>query len=247
MRNSVNDQGFSVVETILVLVVIAILGFTGWFVWHAGRTADRTLGTPSASESTLQDKSATTTSKMLTGKVDSELTFSYPSSWSVVQTSKETYRSTDPSDQTYTAETTQLTKITSPSGNTTVTIEGGIGGVGGACLPEEVGTLTNIEKTVLPNDEANVFAAYRTSEGQVTFAVVDAVAAKEANTGVSECALAFAGLLKNYHRGIGQVSITYKPFVQSTYTSTASENSFKAYLSSAEYSAALNIVKSIKQ
>jgi hypothetical protein len=247
MRSSVNDQGFSAVETILVLVVITILGFTGWFVWHTGQTANKTLRVSDTVNSTPRNKSAAA-SKILTGKVDTELAFSYPSNWNVVQTPKETYRSTDPSDKTYAGETTQLTKITSPSGNTTVTIEGGIGGVGGSCLPEEAGTLTNIEKTALPNDQKNIFAAYRTSEGHVIFAIVSAGDAQKANVGASECTLAFAGLLEDYHRGIGQVSVTYKPFLQSTdKLYTASESSFKSYLSSAEYGAALNIVKSIKQ
>jgi Tfp pilus assembly protein PilV len=38
-----NQQGFSVVEGLLILVIVGILGFTGWFVWHARQTADKTL------------------------------------------------------------------------------------------------------------------------------------------------------------------------------------------------------------
>jgi nicotinamide riboside transporter PnuC len=28
------QNGFSVVETILVLVIVGLLGFIGWYVWH---------------------------------------------------------------------------------------------------------------------------------------------------------------------------------------------------------------------
>jgi hypothetical protein len=37
------EQGFSVVETVLVLVVLGLLGFTGWFVWHSKQAADKSL------------------------------------------------------------------------------------------------------------------------------------------------------------------------------------------------------------
>lgn len=37
----INAKGFSAVEGLLLLVVAAILGFTGWFVWHSVKNADK--------------------------------------------------------------------------------------------------------------------------------------------------------------------------------------------------------------
>jgi type II secretory pathway pseudopilin PulG len=39
-----NDQnGFSVIETLLVLVIISLIGFVGWYVWHAKQNTDKNL------------------------------------------------------------------------------------------------------------------------------------------------------------------------------------------------------------
>ncbi|HEX5448265.1 MAG TPA: hypothetical protein VFW90_03660, partial [Candidatus Saccharimonadales bacterium] len=37
------DQGFTVIEGLLILVIIAILGGTGWYVWHGKQQADKSL------------------------------------------------------------------------------------------------------------------------------------------------------------------------------------------------------------
>ncbi len=59
-----NDhRGFSAVEAVLILVIVGILGFTGWFVWHAQQSADKTLN------------SADKTAQSTTPKVDSVKSF----------------------------------------------------------------------------------------------------------------------------------------------------------------------------
>jgi hypothetical protein len=37
------QSGFAVIEGLLILIIIAILGFTSWYVWHARSQADKTL------------------------------------------------------------------------------------------------------------------------------------------------------------------------------------------------------------
>ncbi|MCA9325028.1 hypothetical protein KDA23_03110 [Candidatus Saccharibacteria bacterium] len=34
------QQGFAVLETVLLLVIVAIIGLTGWYVWHSKQIAD---------------------------------------------------------------------------------------------------------------------------------------------------------------------------------------------------------------
>jgi len=41
LRNK--QQGFAVLEALLILIVLGILGFTGWFVYHSKQATDKTL------------------------------------------------------------------------------------------------------------------------------------------------------------------------------------------------------------
>lgn len=41
MKN--NQSGFSVIEGLLIFVIIGIVGFTGWFIWHSKQSTDKTL------------------------------------------------------------------------------------------------------------------------------------------------------------------------------------------------------------
>lgn len=38
-----NQKGFSVVEGLLFLIIIGVLGFVGWYVWHSKNAADDNL------------------------------------------------------------------------------------------------------------------------------------------------------------------------------------------------------------
>jgi len=52
-----SSQGFSAVEALLVLVVVSILGFTGWFVYHrAQKVANKSNNSQSSSQATTSPK-----------------------------------------------------------------------------------------------------------------------------------------------------------------------------------------------
>lgn len=55
------QSGFAVVETLLVVVLLGIIGFTGWYVWHTKQLTDSTLKTGLSSSVTTQitEKSVT--------------------------------------------------------------------------------------------------------------------------------------------------------------------------------------------
>lgn len=38
-----NQKGFSAVEGLLILIIVGLIGFTGWYVWQAKQNADKTL------------------------------------------------------------------------------------------------------------------------------------------------------------------------------------------------------------
>jgi len=43
MKRLTNQDGFSVIETVLVIVILGIIGFTGWYVWHSKQNTDKTF------------------------------------------------------------------------------------------------------------------------------------------------------------------------------------------------------------
>lgn len=55
MRHPANQSGFSLVEGLLALVIVAIVGATGYYVWHSKQAADSTL---TAATKTTQNTAA---------------------------------------------------------------------------------------------------------------------------------------------------------------------------------------------
>lgn len=55
-----NQKGFGAVEALLILVILGIVGFTGYFVWHAKQNTDKSL-TPTTSITPVIKKTQTTT------------------------------------------------------------------------------------------------------------------------------------------------------------------------------------------
>jgi len=49
-----DQTGFATIEAVLIIVVVAILGYTGWFVWHAKQNTDKTLSNTANSQPALQ-------------------------------------------------------------------------------------------------------------------------------------------------------------------------------------------------
>lgn len=60
MNQTSNQSGLAVIETVLILVVIGIIGFTGWYVWQSKQKSDEML-TPNQSSSQSSGKSKAAT------------------------------------------------------------------------------------------------------------------------------------------------------------------------------------------
>jgi Tfp pilus assembly protein PilV len=69
-----NDSGFSVVEALLIVIVVGILGFTGWFVYHARNAADRDYSAQPAT--TTQATTKKKTAVPATSKPESQVSTS---------------------------------------------------------------------------------------------------------------------------------------------------------------------------
>lgn len=124
-----NQSGFGVVEGLLILIIVGILGFTGWYVWHSKNNANENLNAAAntnLSTSSTKKKSTTTTgsnTSLKTGVLTYEkASFKYPGSWTIVSSSK-TNGSVSPGTDNVT--------LTSPT-TLQVTIGTGIYGIGSA-------------------------------------------------------------------------------------------------------------------
>lgn len=63
-----DQRGFSVVEGFLVLVIIGLVAFIGWYVWHSKNATDKTLSSANKSSSSAVAKS--TSPKQPVGSLD---------------------------------------------------------------------------------------------------------------------------------------------------------------------------------
>jgi len=85
------QNGFTVVETLLVLILLAIIGFTGYYVYHTRSNANSTYNNATKTANTTPDK--TSGWQTYTGKVSDQAqnpavqadqiaySFDYPASW----------------------------------------------------------------------------------------------------------------------------------------------------------------------
>jgi hypothetical protein len=123
MTKSSFSSGFSIVESLLVLVVIGILGFTGWYVYHAKQTSDKNYS--AAASTTVPTYKKNPYAGWKTASLQYEkVSFKYPSSWQLSNTSKD--EQVTGGTATPGADTAVLT---SPNG-LLVSLESGVAGVG---------------------------------------------------------------------------------------------------------------------
>lgn len=73
-----NLSGFSAIEGLLILVIIGILGFTGWFVWHAKQSADKSLTSNNSTTPVIKKKAAT---KIVTKSTDQTASYFVVKEW----------------------------------------------------------------------------------------------------------------------------------------------------------------------
>lgn len=115
-------DGFSVIEALLIVVVVCILGFTGWYVWHA-RSVGNSLYTPNTTGSSASSGTNTYAGwKTYTSSAD-HFSLKYPSRW-ILDTNNAPSREVGYDSAT----------LTSPS-KTVLNLYADSGGKGGMCTP----------------------------------------------------------------------------------------------------------------
>ena len=90
MQYNRDQSGFSAVEAILILVVVGIIGFTGWFVYKSQSDTSKTLNTAGNSTASTTNKKSPATSTAPTDEIatwtpytsaNSTFTFRIPDGW----------------------------------------------------------------------------------------------------------------------------------------------------------------------
>ena len=119
MIKNKNQNGIALIETLLIILILVIIGFGGYYVYHSQKQTKGTLNTATKTSASMP-VSPYAGWKTYATKVDG-LSFKYPSSWKF---SNGAGQFTD----------VALVSVTSPSG-TTVTLGDPLSGVGGACDP----------------------------------------------------------------------------------------------------------------
>jgi len=81
------NLGFSVVEALLILVAIGILGFTGWYVYHAKQTSNKDYSDAASNTVPTYKKNPYAGWKTYSSSNGLGLGFKYPASWTVTEDS----------------------------------------------------------------------------------------------------------------------------------------------------------------
>ncbi|HUD06300.1 MAG TPA: hypothetical protein VMR34_00265 [Candidatus Saccharimonadales bacterium] len=117
-----NDSGFSAVELILAIVILALIGTVGWLVYkNHHKTTSASAATVSTAKPVYSSTKTTTVTNPYTGWKSfcssyGGLCLKYPSNWSLATKSV----GVDPDGTIAPEPTTTEANITSPSGNVTV-------------------------------------------------------------------------------------------------------------------------------
>lgn len=235
-----DQNGSGVVEVILILVVIAILGFAGWFVWHSRQTRlpDKTTGTSSTLKTSGQEPTAGNTTTVAPASVN--ITLTSPAGWEV----------THPGDYT--------TDITGPGGDVYIEVSG-LAGLGGMCQPDQQGMYRTVQ-TVQLNNPSLTLVAYTSDDqyqGPVASEVVPTSDASHFKVGSSVCDGYLNQVLGNDFLGkstakdvnvVGTSIIIGSKSILSTKQSgkTPSNQAVQAFLSSDDYKTAVSIIKTLQ-
>ena len=192
----INSRGFSSLEIILIVVLVALIVGTGYFVYNSQKKSNSSYTNTIQSQPELKkpDEVALKTASFDVS-FPSKLSFSYPENWSVSEdhTGPLPIQPSETTVQNYTG--------VSPSKNYTVKYSVGFGGgLGGSCIPEEQGTIGTLTYTNLSKFSGASFVeeTYQGSNQKYTIlraALMRKDSAAEAKAGDSLCKLAFAQVI----------------------------------------------------
>lgn len=159
MKTSQKGSAHSIV---IVLLVAGLIGALGWIFWQNVQKQNQNAAdkTPSQTSHVTKPKPielASSSSEILA--TISPVTFDYPKDWTLTRTI------TGQNPPTDGEVTTEVIKIVAPDTSVSVNYNIGIGGgAGGACLPEDGGTIQKLSYESLPRSSGVSFSTYQVKE-----------------------------------------------------------------------------------
>lgn len=145
-----NQKGFGAVEALLILVIVGLIGFTGWFVINSQKETSKTIDQTNKSALVNNQKPAPKTTREYCAPLE-KLCFNQPKDWTV------SYK-TDSVDADF-GPPIENAVLSDPAGKNTLKFTSGIMGVGGVCLPEDSSpqTIVEVKKTglIAKNSDGN--------------------------------------------------------------------------------------------
>lgn len=248
------QKGFALAESLLLTLLVAIIGLTGFYVWQSEKRLNAIARDSVSSGFTAKKKNekpkenaqANTASKSATVSVKMDgdrATVDAPKTWLV--------SSGGPFD---TPDLPKATTITAPNGDVYVRFER-LGGLGGVCAPEETtATLNKVMSSDMTNLSEAKFAQFYVSDGKLLrgyFAgmVNGPVVAPKLKEGMNACNAAFADVITGYktYEGAARLGVYSKKLEALRENGTAiSSADYEAFVSSAEFALAKSIVQSLR-
>lgn len=245
-----NSNGFSVLHVLLLLVILGIVAFTGYFVWQSqqsiNKNIDQSLRASNSNSTSTKAKSqsGSTQTKLVSVKVDGDdATMEVPETWIVKSVPSQ-------SGQEY----VQTTTITSPNDTVYVKFER-LGGLGGACSAEDtLATLKKVTITPVASDAALRLIEYYVSDGKTYFGVGAYVTTKTLSEkiveGASICDAYLTDVIGGFKTNPGgaRLNISSKTIdsKHKSSESTISTEEYSEFVNSDEYKVAKKILLSLK-
>jgi hypothetical protein len=95
------NLGFSIVETLLILVVVGILGFTGWYIYHTKQVSNKDYAAAANTSTPTYKKKATTSTKSQTTSSTTTTSSQSQSGYLVISQWDVKVKMSDAADLTY--------------------------------------------------------------------------------------------------------------------------------------------------
>ncbi|MBL8122262.1 hypothetical protein JNM87_05965 [Candidatus Saccharibacteria bacterium] len=246
-----HQNGFSVVEVVLIIFALGIVSFIGWFVWQGQQSDGKVTEDSDSSSSARVDDLKKDASKTKASDADlvaikadgGRVTVMAPKSWKVNTKPNETPELNYPDTVT----------ITAPSEDVYVQFKR-YGGLGGACIPEENSQrITKVNTVGVVGDPSLTFAQYYISDttyGGYVANLVKTDATTDLKEGANSCSAFLLDMIPEFKgtdtgaANFGVYSKKLETKVQSGTKISASE--YDAFVSSADFQTAKDILLSLE-
>lgn len=128
--NLKNQKGFTLVESLLVILILAVIGFAGYYVWHSQHSSKLPVSnSPSKASTEVSSNNSKPVTESLSetySNSDFGFSFKYPASWKLIKNLQD-YSRGAPEGEIY---------AQSPGG-IKVHFDPGFGGKGGDCADDQ--------------------------------------------------------------------------------------------------------------